>query len=156
MNCNLEILNEKFAKGVPTYENICSEKNGSSIIDLVLSSCSHLVNNFKVVDKTLGSTAHSAHKIVTFEFQVARFERPKSKKRNVYGLLRKDNSEKFASAASSAILKVKNSVDNIYNDLNNLNNSKDIYEKSEKVFNSFVTEFDSAKKNILGFGPQGL
>ena len=81
LTCNLDILNEKFAKGVPTFVNISDEKKGSSIIDLVLSNCTHLVENFKVVDKTLGSTPHSAHRIVTFQFKVSSFEKPKSKKK---------------------------------------------------------------------------
>ena len=32
LTCNLDILNEKFAKGVPTFVNISDEKKGSSII----------------------------------------------------------------------------------------------------------------------------
>ncbi len=41
-------------------------------------------------------------------------------------------------------------VENIYNDLNNLIHPQDIFEKTKNMFNDFVSEFDSAKKNILG------
>ena len=68
----------------------------------------------------------------------------------MYGLLRESNSQQFSNGVSSAILSVKKSVDSIYNDLNNLNNPQDIFEKTKHMFKNFVTEFDSAKKNILG------
>ena len=84
------------------------------IIDLATTNNLNSVSNFKILEDSLGKTLHSAHRAICFDINFkSKFEAEVKKMRRVYGLLTKDNFEKFSDCSSAAVISLKDRVDNI-------------------------------------------
>ena len=57
----LTLLNKKYCKGIPTYQ-VTNKRQ--SIIDFALTNADKMVKSFQVVDKNIGVSPQSCHKIL--------------------------------------------------------------------------------------------